>query len=114
MPGSCAGWPRRSIAYAAGGGTNMYACLSAPRRRCAAVGPTASGLIIVMSDGQSEARRARRAMPALKALGVPVIAIAFGDGADPAQLREVADATGGAFFQQADLVAALRQAAGYK
>jgi Ca-activated chloride channel family protein len=45
---------------------------------------------------------------------VPVVAIAFGKDADPRQLKEVATATGGTFVQQNDLVAALRQAAGYK
>jgi Ca-activated chloride channel homolog len=50
----------------------------------------------------------------LKSLGVPVIAIAFGKDADPNQLKEVANATGGAFYQQNDLVAALRNAAGYR
>jgi Ca-activated chloride channel family protein len=43
-----------------------------------------------------------------------VIAIAFGNDTDTDQLKEVAAATGGAFVQQNDLVAALRQAAGYK
>ncbi|MBB5867935.1 Ca-activated chloride channel family protein [Allocatelliglobosispora scoriae] len=101
--------------YKVTGGTNMYACLlraaeelgkedSAKRKR----------LVIVMSDGQSESRDHDAAVAALGALGVPVIAIAFGSDADPRQLQEVATATGGAFVQQNDLVAALRQAAGYK
>jgi len=98
------------------GGTNMYACL---REAAAELGKVTDSarkrLIIVMSDGKSDTGGDRRAaLDAIKALGVPVISIAFGSDADPDQLKEVAAATGGAFVQQNDLVAALRQAAGYK
>jgi Ca-activated chloride channel family protein len=67
-----------------------------------------------MSDGQSEDAERRAAVQAVQRSGVPVVAIAFGNDADPAQLQEVATATGGTFVQQNDLVAALRQAAGFK
>jgi Ca-activated chloride channel family protein len=67
-----------------------------------------------MSDGQSDTGERGAALSSLKTAGVPVIAIAFGEDADPSQLKEVASGTGGAFVQQNDLVAALRQAAGYK
>ena len=67
-----------------------------------------------MTDGKSESDERTAALQARAAAKVPVIAIAFGEDADPGQLKEVSSATGGAFFQQSDLVAALRQAAGYK
>ncbi len=67
-----------------------------------------------MSDGVSNEDRRDQAVRALTAAGVPVISIAFGSEIDEAQLREVASATGGAYFAQQDLVTALRQAAGYK
>jgi Ca-activated chloride channel family protein len=71
-------------------------------------------LIVLMTDGKSSTSARTAALAAVKDLGVPVIAIAFGKDADPSQLKEVATATNGAFVQQDDLVAALRQAAGYK
>jgi Ca-activated chloride channel family protein len=67
-----------------------------------------------MSDGKSDTGGRQGAVKAVNDLGIPIVAIAFGKDADPDQLKEVANATGGAFFQQNDLVAALRQAAGYK
>ncbi|GAA3729662.1 hypothetical protein GCM10022225_08970 [Plantactinospora mayteni] len=101
--------------YRPTGGTNIYACL---RRATEELGrPQPDGrrrLVVLMTDGKSETRERESALSGLKASGVPVIAIAFGRDADPEQLREAASATGGAFVQQDDLVAALRQAAGYK
>ncbi|MEN3615598.1 vWA domain-containing protein [Plantactinospora sp. ZYX-F-223] len=101
--------------YEPAGGTNMYTCL---RRAVEELGRPQPNdrrrLVVLMTDGQSDTRYRESAMSGLKASGVPVIAIAFGRDADPGQLKEVASATGGAFVQQDDLVAALRQAAGYK
>jgi Ca-activated chloride channel family protein len=106
---------RRIVDYDAGGGTNMYACLI---RAASELAPRRSAerkrLVIVMSDGVSEEDDRDRAVKALKDAGVPVISLAFGEDLDEAQLREVANATGGAYFKQQDLVLALRQAAGYK
>lgn len=102
-------------AYKPNSGTNMYACLLRAADQLNREDPAKrKRLVIVMSDGQSENEDHDAAVAALKALGVPVIAIAFGSDADPRQLNEVATATGGAYVQQNDLVAALRQAAGYK
>jgi Ca-activated chloride channel family protein len=101
--------------YKPDGGTNMYACLRKaadelrkPQDR------DRKRLVVLMTDGKSEQDERAPALQALNTLGVPVIAIAFGSDADPTQLKEVSAATGGAFVQQNDLVAALRQAAGYK
>ncbi|MGI5242338.1 vWA domain-containing protein [Dactylosporangium sp. CA-139066] len=101
--------------YRPGGGTNMYTCLKQAGDELAK--PQADdrkGLVVLMTDGQSETAERDAALAALKGAHVPVVAIAFGKDADPSQLKEVAAATGGAFVQQNDLVAALRQAAGYK
>jgi Ca-activated chloride channel family protein len=100
--------------YTPSGGTNMYGCLL---RATEQIGPSRPGrkrLVVLMSDGQSEDAERRAAVQAVQRSGVPVVAIAFGNDADPAQLQEVATATGGTFVQQNDLVAALRQAAGFK
>jgi Ca-activated chloride channel homolog len=101
--------------YRPGGGTNMYSCLSdAAQVLGKDTDPNRKRLVILMTDGKSDTNGANEAVDAVKALGVPVIAIAFGKDADPDQLKEVANGTGGTFVQQNDLVAALRQAAGYK
>jgi len=110
--GQLHGLTERIVGYSPAGGTNMYACLE--RAATALRGTPLKGLIIVMSDGKSETGGRNSAVNAVKSLGIPIVAIAFGEDADPDQLREVANATGGSFFQQNDLVAALRQAAGYK
>lgn len=98
----------------AGGGTNMYACLDRAATDLANEKPGVKKLIVVMSDGQSGSGDKDRVLPRVKAAGAPVITIAFGNDADPGQLKEVAQMTNGAFVQKSDMVAALREAAGYK
>jgi Ca-activated chloride channel homolog len=101
--------------YSAAGGTNMYQCLiRAAQQLRDAPASGRKGLVIVMSDGKSDRNGRDSALSDLKAAGVPVVALAFGKDADPDQLKEVANATGGSFYQQNDLVAALRNAAGYR
>ncbi|GIF98647.1 vWA domain-containing protein [Catellatospora citrea] len=113
--GQLHGLTEKIVAHQPGSGTNMYACLKqAVSALTASKSTTRKSLVIVMSDGMSEDAEQAEAVAALKAAGVPVVAIAFGDDADPGQLKQVAEATGGAFVQQNDLVAALRTAAGYK
>jgi Ca-activated chloride channel homolog len=103
------------VDYSPGGGTNMYACLRGAVSTLAGdTDATRKKLVILMTDGKSDTNGSKQAVDAVRALGVPVIAIAFGTDADPDQLKEVASGTGGTFVQQNDLVAALRQAAGYK
>jgi len=102
-------------AYDPGGGTNMYGCLAQAGAELA--GRPVAGrkrLVVLMTDGMSTRDGAAAALAAVRAAGAPVVAIAFGADADPAQLREAAQATGGAYFAQDDLVTALRQAAAYK
>lgn len=100
-------------AYKPGGGTNMYRCLDDAVAELAK--DTTAGrkkLIVVMSDGRSTGD-ATAGQDRVRAAGVPVVSIAFGD-ADPDQLTGVAQASGGAYVKSDDLVAALREAAGYK
>jgi Ca-activated chloride channel family protein len=114
-PAKLHGLTEKIVAHEPGSGTNMYACLKAAvRDLTSAKSDKRKNLVIVMSDGMSEDGEQAEALAALKAAGIPVIAIAFGDDADPGQLKQVAQATQGAFVQQDDLVAALRTAAGYK
>jgi hypothetical protein len=114
-PGQMRGLADQVRAYRPGGGTDMYACL---QRAADEIGrPDPNGrrrLIVVMSDGKSSQNEHDQTLHALRETRVPVISIAFGSDADPDQLKEVSGATGGAYFQQDDLVSALRQAAGYK
>jgi Ca-activated chloride channel homolog len=106
---------RRIVDYDADGGTNMYGCLIRAANDLSQTRPVArKKLVILMTDGVSEEHQRDEAVRALTRLGVPVVAIAFGRDLDEKQLREVAAATGGAYFAQGDLVTALRQAAGYK
>ncbi|TDC85826.1 VWA domain-containing protein [Micromonospora sp. KC606] len=109
------GLTERITAYRPTGGTNMYACL---QRAAADLSRPQPGdrrrLVVLMTDGKSENDDRGGAVRALRSLGVPVIAIAFGRDVDAAQLKGVAAATGGTYVAQDDLVAALRQAAGYK
>ncbi|MFY1636020.1 vWA domain-containing protein [Solwaraspora sp. WMMB335] len=101
--------------YRPGGGTDMYTCLNQAADELAKPQTdNRKGLVVLMTDGQSETGQRDSALAALQRADVPVVAIAFGSNADPSQLEEVAAATAGAFVQQTDLVAALRQAAGYK
>ncbi len=101
--------------YEPDGGTNMYQCLA---RATSQLRDAASGgrkaLIIVMSDGKSDRGGHDNAVQQAREIGVPIVSIAFGKDADTDQLKEVANATGGSFYQQDDLVSALRNAAGYR
>ncbi|SCG39476.1 vWA domain-containing protein [Micromonospora inositola] len=114
-PTALRGLQGKVTGYRPDGGTDMYACLLRAADELAR--PQADDrkrLVVLMTDGQSKSRRRGEALSALTAAGVPVVAIAFGRDADPRQLKEVAEATHGTFVRQDDLVAALRQAAGYR
>ena len=97
-------------------GTFLYACLlKAAQAFTARRGEARRRLVIVMTDGHSDRRYASQALAALKALGVPVVAIPFGRDADTAQLAQVAAATHGVLVaRNTDLVGALREAEGYR
>ena len=92
----------------------MYACLKRGRGDLLRQPDRAQGLVIVMSDGMSETPAG--ATPPCSAQGRrdPGDRDRVRRRRRPRPAQEVAEATGGAFVQQDDLVAALRQAAGYK
>lgn len=109
------GLTEKITSYEPDDGTNMYTCLSkAVKQLTQAQETDRKPLVILMTDGQSDQDGRETVVQALTDTTIPVIAIAFGDDADPTQLQEITEATGGAYFQQDDLVTALRQAAGYK
>jgi Ca-activated chloride channel family protein len=113
--GALHGLTEKINGYRPNGGTNMYACLKSATDELSKPQPgDRKRLIVLMSDGQSATGDRAAGVSAVRNAGVPIVSIAFGKDADPSQLQEVASASGGAFFQQNDLVAALRQAAGYK
>lgn len=97
-------------------GTNMYVCLQrAVELFNQQSGENRKRLIILMTDGQSDkGDDAEQIVQSVKALGVPVISIAFGSDADLTQLNEVSDATGGSVTQKDNLIDAMREATGYK
>ncbi len=98
------------VAYEPGGGTDMYACLS--DATTALSGDQRKKLIVLMSDGRSTGDE-QGGLERARSAGIPIVAIAFGD-ADPGQLQPLAEASGGAYVESSDLVAALREAAGYR
>ena len=108
------GLREKIVAHEPGGGTDMYSCLERAAQELASSPRTLKKLIVVMSDGKSGDRHRSRALSTVTSLGAPVISIAFGEGADPGQLEEIAKETGGSFVQKDDMVQALREAAGYK
>ena len=97
-----------------GGGTNIRGCLQSaadvfrgygndPRKKA----------VILMTDGQ-EGGRGDAPIDELAAMGIPVIAIGFGD-VDEHDLRDVIVArTGGTYIHKDDLVGSLREAAGFR
>jgi len=97
-----------------GGGTNIRGCLQRaadvfrgygndPRKKA----------VVLMTDGQ-DGGHDNAAISELAAMGVPVIAIGFGD-VDEHDLRDViADGTGGTYIHKDSVVSALRDAAGFR
>lgn len=114
QPNDLKGLQDKVVSHQAGGGTNMYSCLGRAADALAGTDAKHKKLVVVMSDGQSESAQHDQAMAAIKQTGAPVVTIAFGKDADPDQLREVAESTNGSFVQKDNMVAALREAAGYR
>jgi len=97
------------------GGTNFYTCLSKAAELIKQhQGEARKRLLILMTDGMSDTNGRDDAINALKAIGVPVVCIPFGQDADESQLRYIATQTGGTVTAREDIVTALREATGYK
>jgi Ca-activated chloride channel family protein len=98
----------------AGGGTNIRGCLAHaaavfhnygddPRKKA----------VVLMTDGQDDSDD-NTAIEQLAAMGIPVIAIGFGE-VDEHDLRDVIVAkTGGSYIHKDSVVSALRDAAGFR
>jgi Ca-activated chloride channel family protein len=97
-----------------GGGTNIRNCLA----RAVAVfqnygDDTRKKAVVLMTDGQ-DGSADNTAVNELAAMGIPVIAIGFGD-VDEHDLRDViATKTGGSYIHKDSVVSALRDAAGFR
>jgi Ca-activated chloride channel homolog len=97
-----------------GGGTNIRNCLA----RAVAVfqnygDDTRKKAVVLMTDGQ-DGSADNTAVNELAAMGIPVIAIGFGD-VDEHDLRDVIAAkTGGSYIHKDSVVSALRDAAGFR
>ncbi len=96
-------------------GTDFYTCLSkAAELFKQQQGESRKRLVILMTDGKSDTAGRDEAINALKAIGVRVICIPFGQDADESQLRDIASQTGGTVTAKEDIVTALREATAYK
>jgi Ca-activated chloride channel family protein len=96
------------------GGTAIFDCLKdAADKLDADKSAGRKKLVVLMTDGQSNAGLDHLSENILAAK-IPVIAIAYGSGADTDTLKAIAEQTGGSFIQSSDLVEALRDATAYK
>lgn len=97
-----------------GGGTNLRGCLA----RAADVfrtygGDTRKKAVVLMTDGK-DGGDDNEAINELASMGIPVIAVGFGD-VDEEDLRDVIAAkTGGSYIHKDNVVSALRDAAGFR
>ncbi|UFS96402.1 VWA domain-containing protein [Nocardia huaxiensis] len=95
------------------GNTGIYRCLSkAAQQFSGAADPARKRLVILMTDGADT--EGGDGLDEIARTGVPVVAIGFGEGVKDAALQEIARRTGGSFLHSDDMVAALRQATGYR
>jgi len=97
-----------------GGGTDFYLCLIKATQLFKQDGK--KHFIILMTDGDNNGSTDRNDMEnAVKAAGVPIISVPFGDDAKPDKLAEISSLVpGGLVVQKENLVASLREATGYR
>lgn len=103
------------IASGPGGGTNIRGCLQQAAEVFSRYGAddNRKKAVVLMTDGQ-DGNHDPEAIDELAELGIPVIAIAFGD-VDEHDLRDVIAAkTNGTYIRKDDVVSALREAAGFR
>jgi Ca-activated chloride channel family protein len=98
----------------AGGGTNIRGCLQRAVDVFRGYGNDGrKKAVVLMTDGQ-DGGHDNTAIDELAQLGIPVIAIGFGD-VDEHDLRDViAEGTGGTYIHKDNVVGALRDAAGFR
>jgi len=97
-----------------GGGTNIRGCLAQAAEVFRSYGADPrKKTVVLMTDGQ-DGGHDDTAIDELAAMGIPVIAIGFGD-VDEQDLRNVIVAkTNGTYIRDDNLVGALRDAAGFR
>ena len=97
-----------------GGGTNIRGCLARAAEVFRSYGADSrKKTVVLMTDGQ-DGGHDDTAIDELAAMGIPVIAIGFGD-VDERDLRDVIVArTNGTYIHKDNLVGALRDAAGFR
>jgi Ca-activated chloride channel family protein len=97
-----------------GGGTNIRGCLARAADVFRGYGADSrKKTVVLMTDGQ-DGGHDDTAVDELAAMGIPVIAIGFGD-VDEQDLRDVIVAkTNGTYIRKDNLVSALRDAAGFR
>ncbi|WP_067853914.1 VWA domain-containing protein [Nocardia shimofusensis] len=99
------------------GETGIYRCLDTAANLLAAPGlvgaeePVRKKLVILMTDGEDTVGGG---LDDIAAAGIPVVAVGFGSEVREGTLRRIAERTGGSYLTTDDLVAALRQATGYR
>ncbi|MGX1809479.1 VWA domain-containing protein [Nocardia sp. NPDC055321] len=94
------------------GGTGIYRCLAAAATEFEGPpDPARKRLVILMTDGTDTEGGG---LEAITRSGVPVVTIGFGSAVNTKALNEIAARTGGSYFSSDNMVAALRQAVGYR
>jgi Ca-activated chloride channel family protein len=97
-----------------GGGTSIRGCLARAANVFRTYGDTRKKAVVLMTDGQDGGHN-DAAIVELAAMGIPVIAIGFGNDVDEHDLRDVIVAkTGGSYIHKDSVVSALRDAAGFR
>ncbi|WP_306361530.1 VWA domain-containing protein [Nocardia sp. CC227C] len=95
------------------GQTGIYRCLSAAADQFSGPAePDRKQLIILMTDGADT--EGGDGLDTVARTGIPVVVIGFGSDVKEDALREIAQRTGGSYLTSDDMVAALRQATGYR
>ncbi|MFI5718826.1 VWA domain-containing protein [Nocardia sp. NPDC051750] len=95
------------------GDTGIYRCLgTAAHQFSGAAEPGRKQLVILMTDGADT--EGGNGLDDIAATGIPVVVIGFGSDIEEDALRSIADRTGGSYLTGDDMVAALRQATGYR
>ncbi|MGK8488989.1 VWA domain-containing protein [Nocardia asiatica] len=96
-----------------GGNTGIYRCLSAAANQFTGpADPDRKRLVVLMTDGADTA--GGNGLDDIARTGIPVVVIGFGSDVEEDNLRTIAERTGGSYLTTDDMVAALRQATGYR
>lgn len=96
-----------------GGNTGIYRCLSsAAKQFTGPADPDRKRLVVLMTDGADT--EGGNGLDDIARTGIPVVVIGFGSAVEEDNLRTIAERTGGSYLTTDDMVAALRQATGYR